>query len=68
MNLTKKQIDKDFILNILPSVKQTFELDNRIDKPARCESYNDYIDSLNKDGLISDNQVNKYCIPSRLIK
>ena len=31
--------------------------------------FDDYsIDSLNKDGLITDNQANKYCIPSRLIK
>lgn len=67
MNLSKKQIDKDFILNILPSVEQTFEIDNRIDKPARCEAYNNYIDYLNKDGLISEKQANKYCIPKRLI-
>lgn len=67
MNLSKKQIDKDFISNILPSVKQTFELNNRIDKPARYEAYNNYIDYLNKDGLISESQANKYCIPKRLI-
>lgn len=63
-NQTKKQIDNHFKAYVLPSIIERYEQDGRKDKPARCEAYNNYIDSLHKDGQITDSKVNVYCIPS----
>jgi len=73
--MTKKQIDQQFKDYLLPSVKKAFERDNRAtlkgkackDKPARCEAYNNYIDSLHREGRITESQANRYCIPKSLI-
>lgn len=67
MKLSKKQIDTDFINNILPSVKERYEADGIKDKPARCESYNDYIDYLLKCDFITESKLNVYSIPKHLI-
>ena len=65
MKTTKKQIDANFIEWFLPAIK---DKENGIkDKPLRTETYNNYIDSLHKDGIINDKQVNRYCIPKRLL-
>lgn len=66
--LNKSQVDNSFINFILPEVKNRFEQDGIKDKPARCEAYNNYIDTLQKAGEITENQANKYCIPKHLIK
>jgi hypothetical protein len=65
--MTKKQVDKEFISYILPTVRQMYEQDRRRDIPARCEAYNNFVDSLCKDRLISESQYNKYSIPNNLI-
>lgn len=66
--LNKSQVDSSFINFILPEVKQRFEQDGIKDKPARSEAYNNYIDTLQKAGEITEKQANKYCIPKHLIK
>ena len=66
-NLTKKQIDQSFIENILPAIADQYEQNGRKDKPARCEAYNNYIDSLQKYGQITEAKANVYCIPKRLL-
>jgi hypothetical protein len=67
MNLTKQQIDKDFKSHILPMIKNHYETDGKKDIPARCEEYNNFIDQLQKNGEITENQANKYSIPKNLI-
>ena len=64
--LNKKQVDDNFISFILPEIKKA---EGRlIDKPMRCEEYNNYIDSLQKNGEITETQANRYSIPKNLIK
>jgi len=65
--MNKQQVDSSFKTWILPSVKVEFEKDGIRDIPARCEAYNNYVDSLHKDRQLTDTQVNKYCIPKNLI-
>ena len=67
MQITKKQIDKDFRTHILPMVKNHYEEDGIKDIPARCQEYNFFIDQLQKNGEITENQANKYSIPKNLI-
>jgi len=52
----------------LPHVIAQYEQDGMKDKPARCEAYNNYVDSLLKDGKITEKQANKWCIPDSLLK
>lgn len=61
-NISKKQVDQQF--------KELFFNDSictSIDKPLRCEAYNNYVDALHKDGIINDRQVNNYCIPKQFL-
>jgi hypothetical protein len=39
---------------VLPAVKATHELDGQIDRPARRESWCNFIDDLNKSGELSE--------------
>ena len=39
---------------VLPHVKDAYEQDGIVDRPARRESWSNFIDSLNKNGEISD--------------
>jgi hypothetical protein len=66
--LNKSQVDNSFINFLLPEIKQQYEQNGIKDKPARCEAYNNYVDSLQKSGEITEKQANKYCIPNHLIK
>lgn len=66
--MTKSQIDQIFIESVLPLIKAEYEQDGRKDIPARCEAYNNYIDGLHKDDVITNFQVRSYCIPKHLIK
>ena len=65
--LNKTQVDKEFIEYILPMVRTEYEQDRRRDIPARCEAYNNFVDSLQKDGRITETQANNYSIPNNLI-
>ena len=47
--LTLKQVEKDFADFILPEIPKN-------DKVAKREAWNNYLDSLNKDGLLTDKQ------------
>lgn len=72
MRRTKKTVDAEFIQFYMPFIKKQ-EQDYRVGKftkdiPLRCESYNNYIDSLCKDGFITQNQARSYCIPAYLIR
>ena len=67
MKRTKKQVDEFFKMGILPSIK-VLEYGGFIDKPLRREAYNNYIDSLCKDGKITKKQANSFVIPKIFLK
>lgn len=64
--MTQSQINKYFELQYLPSIR--VKEAGLIDKPLRCMTYNDYLDSLHKDGLLTDRQVNNMVIPDKFLK
>ena len=52
-----------FEFEILPMVKETYEQDGQPDWPARSETWNNWTDSLCKDGQISDWQYANWSQP-----
>lgn len=71
MKLTKAQVDKQFLEEVMPYIRMQ-EKEYRTgrhtkDIPWRCEEYNDFLDYLNKEKLITERQVTNYCIPKHLI-
>ena len=67
-NLNRVMLWKDavatFNSEILPIIQQTYEKDGWPDRPARSEAWNDWTDSLCKDGEISDWQYDNWSQPS----
>lgn len=53
MKMTKKQAVEFFREEILPVIKENYEQDGIADKPARREAWNNFTDSLCKDGQIT---------------
>jgi len=51
---TIEEIHDRFDSEILPLVQAQYEPDGIRDIPARCEAFNDWVDSLQKDGEISE--------------
>jgi hypothetical protein len=69
--LTKKQVDTMFIEELMPliRVKEQEYRSGRFTKdiPMRCEEYNNFVDSLMKDGQLTNSQAGAYCIPAYLV-
>lgn len=61
--LTKKEALQEFNQYILPHVVHTYEQDGIKDHPARREAWNDYTDTLCKDGRITDWQYSFWTNP-----
>ena len=55
--LTFDQATEQFTDCILPMIQESEQRLGHIDIPARCEGWNNYIDSLNQNDQISDWQV-----------
>lgn len=53
MSMTKKQALEIFKEEILPVIKENYEQDGIADKIARREAWNNFTDSLCKDGQIT---------------
>jgi len=62
--MTKSEVIEYFQENVLPHVRERCESDRIIDTPARREAWNDMIDFLMKDGLVSKSAEN-WGLPSR---
>jgi hypothetical protein len=58
--LTRKEILAMFKEEILPYIKEQYEKDGRVDRIARREAFNDFTDSLFKDGMITEKTYNEY--------
>ena len=69
--MTKKELDKLFSTNVLPYIRkqeQRYKVGRVFkDIPLRCEEYNYLMDSLHRDGELTDKQASTYCIPERYI-
>ena len=62
--MTKSEVIEYFKEHVLPHVTRRYESDNIIDAPARREAWNDMIDVLIKDGLISKS-AEDWALPSQ---
>ena len=58
--LTRKEILAMFKVEVLPYVKEQYEKDGRVDRIARREAFNNFTDSLFKDGMITEKTYNEY--------
>jgi hypothetical protein len=61
--MTKAQALEVFRADIMPIVRERFERDGRADYPARSEAWNEYTDSLCKDGSITLRQYETWTAP-----
>lgn len=52
--LTKKEVERLFREDVLPSIRETYEQDGKVDRIARAEAWSNYTSMLREDGLISD--------------
>lgn len=66
--MNKKQADDYYRTEILPSIKKHYESDGIKDRPARMYAYNVMIDGLYRNGKLTYEQANKYCIPQKYVK
>lgn len=57
--MTKKQVLADFRENIAPYVRKQYGRDSI----AMREAFSNYVDSLNKDGIVSSRQANTWSNP-----
>ena len=64
--LTQEEFDNYFKHVILEYIAQEYEQDGIPDRPARREEYNNTVDSLMKDGQISEEDANEWCISDSL--
>ena len=52
--LENLMMNEEFGRKVLPYIKDAHEQDGEVDIPARREGWSNFIDSLNKNGEISD--------------
>ena len=64
--MTFDQASEIFREEFLPGLIMAYELDGVRDNPARCEAWNNWVDSLCKDGQISDWQAMNWSHPDWL--
>jgi len=64
--MTRNQVWQQFKTDILPHIKKTYERDGIPDKPARREAWNNYVDSLAQDGLVSYDDADNWSHPRGL--
>ena len=64
--MTFDQASEIFREEFLPGLIMAYELDGVRDNPARCEAWNNWVDSLCKDRQISDWQAMNWSHPDYL--
>ena len=62
--MTKPEADRMFAEHVMPYVVGQYEQDGIPDYPARSQAWNDWTDSLCKDGLITGRQYNDWLAPA----
>ncbi len=61
--MTRDEAIDQFLESYLPTVQRVYEQDGVPDYIARSESWNNYVDFLNKSNKISDWQANNWSHP-----
>jgi hypothetical protein len=64
--LSEREVIEGWISFYLPFIIESFEKDGIPDQPARRESFNDYVDALQKDGKLHELIADEICIPDEL--
>ena len=64
--MTNQDVLDQWVELELPYIRDTYEKDGIIDKPARRESFNNYVDFLAQDNHINEEQANNICLPDEL--
>ena len=64
--MTKAEFDHDFKMNDLHLIAKEYEQDETPDRPARREAYNNKVDAYQKDGQLTEEQANEWCITDSL--
>ena len=64
--MTEQDIINEFVAYVLPYVQQEYEQDGIVDGIARRENYNNYVDYLREEGLVSEEFANVTCLPDSL--
>jgi hypothetical protein len=69
--MTKRELDRLFYVNVLPFIRrlETRQLTGKLlrDIPLRSQEYNLLMDSLHREGKLTDKQVATYSIPGRYL-
>lgn len=60
--MTKREFDQEFKMNDLKYIAEAYEADGIPDRPARRECYNNKMDAYQKDGVITEEDANEWCI------
>lgn len=61
--MTKKQVLDLFKRDVLPYIKKQYEKDGCVDRPARAEGWNNYVDALSKEGAVTRWQAENWTNP-----
>lgn len=64
MKVTKKEVISQFLSEVMPVIEDYEANSGLKDWPMRRESWNNFVDVLHRDEVITDNQVNNWCQPS----
>lgn len=64
--MTHKEFNHYFKMEILPIIAREMETDGIPDRPARRERYNNIMDSFQKNGFITEENAQNWCIPDNL--
>lgn len=62
--MRKADFDRQFIAQVKSNLN-IYAKNGRLDVPMIKEEYNNTIDSLHKDGEITEHQVNNWCCPKQ---
>lgn len=66
--MTKAQAERMWRQEVLPLVKKRYERRGVVDKPARRESWGEFVDMLQKDGMITRRQYDDWAHPKQLYR
>ncbi len=61
--MTNEEVLTQWHETSLQRIHERYEQDYRIDIPARNEDFNNYVDFLCKDGMVTNGQYNNFCLP-----
>ena len=61
--ITKQEVVRRFKSEVMPSLREQEARRGHIDTHARVQEWSNFVDMLNKEGLVNDNQVFNWTTP-----